>query len=125
MARTSVLLSVLIVGLLAVTGLSGADRKDAGPRGRGALPPHWNRLGLTDDQKQQLYDTQGEYRAKIEDLQRQISKLKKQQLADMAKVLTPAQKARLHEILLEKSPSDTTVDKNDKPPALKSPDKDK
>jgi len=129
MARPTVVFSILIVALLAVTGLSGADRKDSGPRGRGRLPPSWSKLGLTDEQKQQIYAVQDQYQTKIEGLEQQLRELRKQQRTDMGKILTPAQKARLREILAEKAPSDKPDDKdnkdNKKSPLRSAPDKDK
>ncbi len=93
----------LVVAALTVGGaLLGQDRRDSVPRGRGALPAMWSKLGLTDEQKQNIYAVQGEYRAKIDALQRQIRQLQRQERGEMEKVLTDAQRARLRELIAEK-----------------------
>jgi hypothetical protein len=60
---------------------------------------------LTDDQKQQVYSAQSEFRAKIDDLQRQVRQLQKQERAALEKILTDAQRARLRELISEKGPA--------------------
>ena len=93
---TAITLSVLVLGSLAYA--------QEGGKAKGTLPPNWNKLGLTDKQKQEVYTIQTEYRQKIEDLQRQIDKLRKEEQAALGKVLDDKQKARLREILTEKVP---------------------
>jgi Spy/CpxP family protein refolding chaperone len=102
------LLAVLALTLVS-SGVMLAQEK---AKGRGSLPSGWSKLGLSDDQKKQVYSLQAEYRTKIDALQLQIDELKKKERAELAKVLTPAQKARLKEILASKSGADTTEDKN-------------
>ncbi len=93
---TAIVLSVLVVGGLALA--------QEGGKAKGTLPQHWSKLGLTDKQKQEVYSIQTEFRTKIEDLQRQIEKLRKEEQAALGKVLDDKQKARLREILIEKVP---------------------
>jgi hypothetical protein len=95
-----------VVGLLAVVILAsgsviGQDPKPQG-RAKGQLPPNWGKLGLSDDQKQQVYKIQTEYRGKIQDLQAQIKELQRQQNLALQKVLTDPQKARLRELATSK-----------------------
>jgi len=96
-------LAVVLVGGL----LLGDDTKPSG-KGRGSLPPGWGKLGLTDSQKKEVYTIQSEYRAKIDDLQKQIDDLKKKERAELFKVLTDAQKTRLKEIAAAKVAGEDT-----------------
>jgi Spy/CpxP family protein refolding chaperone len=102
MRRTIALLTVLGLTLGISSALLGQDKAQVG-KARGTLPQNWNKLGLTDDQKQKVYTAQAEYKGKIDELQKQIDDLKKKQRAAMESVLTDAQKARLKEIALEKA----------------------
>src|SRR5262249_52454864 len=92
--RSIVMVAVLSVLLIAGKGLLGQDNK-AQPKAKGTLPANWSKLGLTDEQKQKIYSAQAEFRGKIDELEKQVADLKKQQRMAMEKVLTDAQKARL------------------------------
>lgn len=99
----------LLAVLLAVGWLVAADDKKAGdepkaptPRAKGQLPPGFKKLGLTDDQVQRVYRIQGDYKAKIDELDQKIRELKRQQRVEEYQVLTDAQKARLKELGEEK-----------------------
>ena len=119
MRRTYSLLAVMALGLVMGGGLLGDEPQQApSPRIRGSLPQNWNKIGLTDVQKQKIYGIQAEYRGKIADLQKQITNLKKKQKEAMEKLLTDAQKTRLREIAVEKAPA-VTKPKDDKKPAAK------
>jgi Spy/CpxP family protein refolding chaperone len=113
--------------LLVVTGLvlafiaplSAQDKKDPpkadstktdtakpdAPKARGTLPQNWKQLGLTDEQKQKVYQIQTDHRAKIDALQKQISDLRAAERKELETVLTDAQKARLKEILTNRAPA--------------------
>src|SRR5262245_45183939 len=118
MSRASVLLGVLALALVGSGGLFGDDpKKDPQGKVRGTLPPNWNKLGLTEEQKQKIYTVRADYRTKIDALQQQIKDLQRKEMTDMQKVLTDAQKARLRELATEKVPTDGT-----KPPETKKPD---
>jgi len=95
-----VLGGMLVVALIGGGLLFGDDPK---PKGQGRLPPNWSKLGLSDDQKRQIYSIEGEYKTKIDDLQSQIDQLRRKERSEMSKVLTAAQKARLREIIAAKS----------------------
>jgi hypothetical protein len=95
-----VLGGMLAVALIGGGLLFGDDPK---PKGQGRLPANWSKLGLSDDQKRQIYSIEGEYKTKIDDLQSQIDQLRKKERSEMSKVLTAAQKARLREIVAAKS----------------------
>jgi hypothetical protein len=125
----------MVVAVLTGGFLTGDEpKKDPPPKLKGQLPQGWSKLGLTDQQKQDVYRTEAEYKTKIDALEAQIRQLKKQRKTDLDKILTDAQKARLKEILAEKAPSDTPSkdekkpekDKNEKKPERTSdPTKDK
>lgn len=80
----------------------GQDEPKPPAKLRGTLPPNYRLLGLTEDQKQQIYRIQNDFDAKIAALEAQIKKLKAEEKQAIEKVLTEAQRARLREILKEK-----------------------
>lgn len=71
-------------------------------KAKGQLPQGWSKLGLSDEQKQKVYDIQAKAKAKIDELEKQIANTKSQQRKDELAVLTEAQKKKLKEILSEK-----------------------
>jgi hypothetical protein len=97
---TSVLIMALALG--ACSWLFADDPKPA-PKGARGLPPNWSKLGLSEKQKNQALAIVGEYRNKIDLLQQQIKELQKKERADLNKILTDDQRARLKEILAAKA----------------------
>lgn len=69
---------------------------------KGFLPMNWGKIGLTEDQKQQVYKIQGKYNTEIEKLEAKIQELKSTRDKELKTVLTADQKKRLEEILLGK-----------------------
>ncbi len=65
---------------------------------KGTLPMYYKRLGLSEDQKQQVYRVKKSFREKAAALEKQIKLLKAEEKAAIEKVLTAAQRARLKEI---------------------------
>jgi hypothetical protein len=63
-------------------------------------------------QKQKVFATRAEYQTKIEDLRKQILDLERKEHKDLQKILTEAQKARLREVLAERSGTPSKDDKN-------------
>jgi hypothetical protein len=117
----------LAVGLLAGGWLLGDDPKkadDPPPKAKGTLPAHFKKLGLSDKQIQDIYKIQAGYHDKAEALQAQLDELKKAEKADIEKLLTDDQKARLKELQTgDTTPPPPDAKDKDKPPA--STDKDK
>jgi hypothetical protein len=106
----------LAIFLLATGWLAGQDQKsddkktedkEVPAKVKGNLPKGFSKLGLTDDQKQSIYKITGKYRAKIDELRQKMIALQTEEKAEIDKVLTAEQKARLREILLGDFGKDT------------------
>src|SRR5262249_22043329 len=95
---------LVVLALLAGIGQSG-DKKDPPIKGV-QLPKYWNKLGLSDDQKTKALKVKATYTAKIDDLDQQIKKLKKERDTELEKILTEEQKKQLRKLLLDKAPKD-------------------
>ncbi len=78
-----------------------ADSKST-TRLRGQLPANYRRLSLSEEQTQKIYKIQADYADKIRDLEEKIKAAKAEEKKKIEAVLTPAQLARLKEILKEK-----------------------
>ena len=63
-----------------------------GVKYKGFLPQNWKQLGLTDQQKQDIYRKQTQYKAKMKTLQEQMDKTKSEERKDLESVLTDEQK---------------------------------
>ena len=102
----------LIGGLLVASdGLVGQDKKDdakatkkddAPVKVKGTLPPGWGKIGLTDDQKQEVYKIQAKYGAEIDKLEAKIKELKAGQMKEMKGVLNADQKKALQDLAASK-----------------------
>lgn len=95
--------SVILVGLVglvlcATDGISGGK-----PSAKGMLPANWKKLGLGKDQVDKIYKIQADFDAKLDDLQKQIKKLRDDEHKELLLVLTDPQREQLKKILLEKS----------------------
>jgi hypothetical protein len=98
--------ALMALALLGGHGLAQDAKKEATSKVRGQLPPNYAKLGLSAEQKQQIYKIQATYDQKMEELQSQLKKLKSDEKQEIDKVLTDAQRARLREIANEKLPGD-------------------
>jgi hypothetical protein len=84
---------------------------------KGTLPANWKKLGLSADQTKKILAIRGSYSSKIDDLKKQIDKLKAEDDAECLKVLTDDQKTALKKILTDKIDSKDKSDKSsDKKP---------
>jgi hypothetical protein len=89
-------------------GLSwGDDKKEP----KGALPPHYKELGLSDDQTTKIKKIHGEYKDKIDDLKAQQKKLEDQRNAEYLKVLTDDQKKKLEKLAIREKSEDKKDEK--------------
>ena len=88
---------------------------------RGQLPTYYKKLGLRDDQVQQIYKLRADYKGKLDVLKQKMDQLKAAEKEAVEKVLTPEQLKRLKELRSgEKSPEkpkakDKTDSKDKKP----------
>jgi hypothetical protein len=110
--------TALAVGLLAGGFLMGDDKKPDEPatKLKGKLPAHFKKLGLSDQQTQQIFKIEAGYVDKIEALQKQLADMKKAEHQEIDNVLTDEQKAHLKELLTADvgSKDKTTVEVKDK-----------
>jgi hypothetical protein len=85
---------------LAMIGVAYAQDKsdDPNPKVRGQLPAFYKKLGLRDDQVQQVYKIRAGYKVKVDDLKRQMEKLRAAEKSELEKVLTAEQLKRLKEL---------------------------
>lgn len=91
-------LVVVLFTVIAVGTIIGQEKGKA----KGQLPPGWSKLGLSDEQKQKIYDIQAKHKTKIDDLEKQIKDAKDQLRKDELAVLTEAQKKKLKDSMAEK-----------------------
>ena len=120
MTKLRVLLGVALIAFL-VGGLSLAQEKKDPPtvKTKGTLPANWKKLGLTDEQTQKVYKVRADYGDQINTLKQRITQLQSDEKAELLKLLTDAQKARLKEIAtadIDKKPTE------DKKPEVKKPE---
>lgn len=100
--------AVLAAAFVASGGTTAQDTKkevkkdDPVPKAKGILPTNFSKLGLTDVQKQDVYNIQAKYNTKIDEFETKIRELKAARDKEVKAVLTPEQKKRLEEILLGK-----------------------
>ncbi len=59
------------------------------------LPAPYGKIGLSEEQRKKIYDIQNKYEPQIDELEKKIEDLKKQQAAEVETVLTANQKAEL------------------------------
>lgn len=98
------LFSAAALTAISAGSLNGQD-KGSSAKLRGQLPQNWSKLGLSDTQKTKIYEIQGKYYSKIDELQKQIAEQRDKMRKEEEAILTSAQKDRLREILLGKAPS--------------------
>jgi hypothetical protein len=72
-----------------------ATRRKSDPRRR--LYPYFGQLGLTDAQKQSIYDIRAKHATRINALEKQLEDARGQAIAEAEGVLTPAQKKLLED----------------------------
>ncbi len=99
----------LIAALFVLAGgLTGQEpkvtKKEEPPpvRYKGVLPSNWKKLGLTDEQVQDVYKIQNKYGTEIDKLEAKIKELKTTRDKEAKAILTTEQKKRLEDILLGK-----------------------
>jgi Spy/CpxP family protein refolding chaperone len=106
MVASTALLAVLVTASLAAppagkkpdpaTGPPAAALAPAQPPTKSArrLPPHFNKL-VTDEQRQQIYEIQAAYSARVKELQAQLHALRGELNTRCEEVLSPDQRQQL------------------------------
>ncbi|QDU41083.1 hypothetical protein Mal4_54480 [Maioricimonas rarisocia] len=101
---TTMLMFVAFFGGYDVSAQGDADPADIARQAseeterRRPLPTYYGKIGVTDEQREQLYGIQDEYHTQIDALQRQIKQLIRERDDRMEQLLTPGQKLRLQEL---------------------------
>lgn len=75
------------------------NTKETPTKLKGYLPSGWSKLKLSTEQKQKVYKIRGEYRTKIDDLNKQIAALREKELRECVGVLNSDQKETLKKIV--------------------------
>jgi len=117
-SRTTRFAMLAIATSLVVALAASADEPKTTPKGR-QLPQNWGKIGLSEEQKDKLYTILADFRFKVEELNKQISELKKKERDALETVLTDGQKTRLKEIFLEKAPGAKPESKPESKPETK------
>ncbi len=110
----------LVMTVLAALGTISAQEPTGEPRptekkstlGR-RVPPNFNKVGVTSEQKEQIYTIRAKYQERILSLQAQIDELKIKELADCEAVLTEAQRKTLESLRAEAKPKGSAVKEKD------------
>ena len=85
-------------------------KKDASRR----VPRHFGKVGLTDDQKEQIYKIQAKHHEKIAELQKQLDHMRAELTTECEAVLTPEQHKLLEKLRKPSAPgteSEKTAEK--------------
>jgi hypothetical protein len=103
--RTAIRTCLFCVIVLTTGTIVGQDKTEP-PKIKGTLPANWGKIGLSDDQKQQIYKLQADYSEKIIALEKQLKEMRAKEKQALEAVLNDEQKKLLKEIILKKAGSD-------------------
>jgi len=95
------ILTVAIITVQLGVNFVGAQEQKPTVKRRGPLPANYGKLGVSDEQREKMYDIQEEYDAKIAPLRDQIKNLLKERDSALGDQLTPGQLLRLKELKAE------------------------
>jgi Spy/CpxP family protein refolding chaperone len=85
--------------LLAGTGAQSQEKKDTTAKTKGILPQGYAKIGLSDEQRIQIYKIQAKYKDEIEKLKEKIEETKAEERREMDKVLTAEQRKKLIDVI--------------------------
>ncbi|MER3416781.1 MAG: hypothetical protein C4297_11295 [Gemmataceae bacterium] len=103
---------VAVIGVaLALLAAGSAQEKKPPEKLKGRLPPNFGKLGLSEEQRQQIYKIQDDFDRKIEELQAQIKKLRADRDKAIEAVLTDTQRKVLEELRRKKPEKGKAADK--------------
>jgi Spy/CpxP family protein refolding chaperone len=86
-------LSALTV-MVASVGLGAILAQDSG-KAKGRLPANYGKIGLTDEQKQSIYDIMAKYKKESDDLDKKVRDLNTKRKSEIDMVLNEDQKKAL------------------------------
>ncbi len=92
------LIGLLVLASGGLIAQSEGPAEEADAARRKPLPTYFGKLGVSEKQRETLYEIRDRYDVKIAELQRQIDQLTAQRDADMEAALTQGQKLRLKEL---------------------------
>lgn len=101
--RWTMLLGLGILGIAFLVGTSdggGEAKKNKDGKTTGYLPFGWKALNLSAAQKEKIYELQAKYKSKLDGLKDEEMKLKNEEKADLAKILTDEQKEQLKKLVV-------------------------
>ncbi|HJT77952.1 MAG TPA: hypothetical protein VJ739_12185 [Gemmataceae bacterium] len=98
---------LLALALVPPAVAAGAPKADTAtppvPKAAEHIPTGWKKLGLAEEQRDQLLTIGAKYRFQLADLERQVKELRQKERAEPLAVLTDAQRQRLVELTTEKA----------------------
>lgn len=83
--------------LVASVGLGAIVAQDSG-KAKGRLPANYGKIGLTDEQKQSIYDIMAKYKKESDDLDKKVKDLNAKRKGEIDKVLNEDQKKALKKL---------------------------
>jgi hypothetical protein len=99
MARLSVFIGMVILGMAFLVGTGSSQDKKDPPKTKGQLPPGLKDVGISPEQKLDIYKVLAKYKAKIKALEDQIKDVRAEERQEIAKVLTEEQKEKWRKAL--------------------------
>ena len=103
--------------MVASVGLGAILAQDTG-KAKGRLPANYGKIGLTDEQKQSIYDIMAKYKKESDDLDKKVKDLNTKRKGEIDMVLNEDQKKALKK-LTESNKKSEEPKKSDEAPKKK------
>ena len=116
LATLAVVVATAVQPARAAEGKEPMKKMFSKARERGRLPNHYSRV-VTEEQRQNIFDIQEEYKAKIDPLEAQIKALTKERDDKVAAVLTPEQRKKVEEAQTQARQKNPVAKSAETPPA--------
>ena len=100
--------------MVASVGLGAILAQDTG-KAKGRLPANYGKIGLTDEQKQSIYDIMAKYKKESDDLDKKVKDLNAKRKGEIDMVLNDDQKKALKKLTEGNKKSDETKKSDDAP----------
>jgi hypothetical protein len=107
-------LGSVLIGALLAAGMLFGQQQPSTSKAKGKLPPYWNKLGLSEEQRKKVSAIVAEYKDKIDALKRDISRLEDEEKRELGKILTDPQREELKKIIATKALSEPSPDSKPK-----------